>query len=219
MQRILEPELMDDDMSASAYAQADFSASHDHFVALLVEKFPCLPAAGQALDLGCGPADPSIRFARRFPAWQLTAVDGAEAMLQQAYRALSMTGLAGRIRLVHAQIAESSAFAGRYDCLFSNSLLHHLPDPRAMWDCIRRHVAGTRVFVMDLVRPASPECARAMTERYASQCPPVLQRDFYNSLCAAHTPAEIAQQLQSAGLRGLSQEQISDRHIIVHGAL
>jgi hypothetical protein len=58
---------------------------------------------------------------------------------------------------------------------------------------------------------------RHLVDTYASGEPDVLRRDFYHSLCAAFTPAEVEDQLAAAGLHGLSVEVISDRHLVVHG--
>jgi hypothetical protein len=47
--------------------------------------------------------------------------------------------------------------------------------------------------------------------------PEVLRRDFYNSLCAAFTSEEIADQLQVAGLAELNIAPIGEIHVIVSG--
>ncbi len=52
MQRILEPELMDGEQQALAYAQADFSISNQLFVDQLLTDFA--PAFQNVIDLGCG---------------------------------------------------------------------------------------------------------------------------------------------------------------------
>jgi hypothetical protein len=46
-----------------------------------------------------------------------------------------------------------------------------------------------------------------------------LQRDFYNSLLAAFTPAEVRRQLAKSGLRELAVSVITDRHLIVCGRI
>jgi len=43
--------------------------------------------------------------------------------------------------------------------------------------------------------------------------------DFYRSLLAAFTPAEVRAQLRAAGLEELAVEVISDRHLFVSGRL
>ena len=54
MNRILEPELMDDPAQAEAYARADFAEENQGFVDRFKEYFPEF-SQGKVLDLGCGP--------------------------------------------------------------------------------------------------------------------------------------------------------------------
>ena len=83
MQRIPEPELMNDPAQALAYAEADFSEPHTAFVDGFVERFP-ESEPRQILDLGCGPGDITERFAQRYPDCHITAVDGAQTVLDLA---------------------------------------------------------------------------------------------------------------------------------------
>lgn len=86
MMRIPEPELMNDPAQARIYAAADFSEPHGRFIELFAERFPDIRPRGLVLDLGCGPADISIRFARAYLSCRIVGVDGAPAMLTEAAR-------------------------------------------------------------------------------------------------------------------------------------
>ncbi len=81
MDRILEPELMDDPAQVHAYAAADFSQENQGFVDRFREYFPDF-SDGHVLDLGCGPGDIPIRFAQAFPSCRITAVDASEPMIR-----------------------------------------------------------------------------------------------------------------------------------------
>ena len=194
MERILEPELMDDPGQALAYAQADFAAENQTFVDLFRSRFPHF-VKGRVLDLGCGPADIPIRFARALPDCQVTAVDGSPAMIRLSEEAVKTAGLEQRIalrcrRLQDLQVDEPA------DGIISNSLLHHIANPLQFWDGIKRcGKPGAVVLVMDLTRPRSTADAQAIVERYAVDAPPILRRDFYNSLLAAFTEDEVRMQL------------------------
>ena len=61
--------------------------------------------------------------------------------------------------------------------------------------------------------------ARRLVDQYAADAPAILREDFYNSLLAAYTPAEVSGQLRRAGLDDLGIEMASDRHWIVSGRL
>lgn len=65
MKRIVEPELMEDPAQAEAYATSDFSEPHNAFVDRFKHLFPDF-TEGIVVDLGCGNADPTIRFARAY---------------------------------------------------------------------------------------------------------------------------------------------------------
>ncbi len=220
LDRIPEPELMDDEAQARAYAEADFEDPHSMFVQLFGERFADLRVEGSVLDLGCGPADVTIRFARAYPDCRVHGVDGSQAMLKHGCAALEREGLKPRVRLIHAYLP-SAALAGRGDdIVISNSLLHHLADPSVLWRAVKSAARpGAAVFVMDLMRPDSEAQVRALVQTYAEGEPEVLRRDFHNSLLAAYTPEEVRAQLAAAELNTLSVEAVTDRHLIVFGYL
>lgn len=219
MQRTLEPELMDDPAQADAYARADFAEPNALFVERLGTLFPAWPPHGAAADLGCGPADISLRLLAARPRWSVDAVDGAPAMLRHAAEAARSAGLSGRLRLHHARVPGAPLPPMAYDLVMSNSLLHHLPDPAALWSTVVRLAApGAAVMVMDLRRPGSPDQARALVDQYAADEPEVLRRDFLASLHAAFTADEVRAQLDAAGLR-LNVAEPTDRHLLVWGLL
>ncbi|MGX2041832.1 class I SAM-dependent methyltransferase [Methylocaldum sp. MU1018] len=220
MQRVPEPELMDEEDQARAYAEADFSEPHDHFVSLFRTAFPDDACAGSVLDLGCGSADVTVRFARAFPSCRIDGVDGAEAMLGFGRKAVRSAGLERRVRLIRAYLPDAALPLTSYDAVISNSLLHHLADPMVLWTSVQRFgKSGAPVFIMDLLRPGSEERLNALVRAYAADAPEVLKRDFSNSLRAAYRPDEIRAQLEAAGLDGFAVTVVSDRHLVVSGRL
>lgn len=218
MERIPEPELMNEPGQALAYARADFEEPHARFVALYRERFGACPTAGWVLDLGCGPADITRRFAIAYPDCRLHGVDGAPEMLRLGRHDLQRAGLDERVELLQGYLPGARLPRTGYQAVISNSLLHHLAEPMALWTAVREFAApGAPVFVMDLMRPDSRRQAETMVDAYAAGEPDVLRRDFFHSLLAAYTPGEVRTQLDAAGLDQLSVEAVSDRHLIVHG--
>lgn len=219
MDRKPEPELMDETEQAEAYADTDFSEPHDAFVAHFTSRFP-EHSPSRVLDLGCGAADVTIRFARAYPRAEVLGVDGAAAMLACGQRAVSDGGLQQRITLRKCLLPTFELASGAFDAVISNSLLHHLRDPGVLWStaatCCR---PGGAVFVVDLARPRSEAEALQLMRRYAGGAPELLQRDYFNSLLAAYRPDEVRDQLAQLGLCDLAVEVVSDRHLIVWGRL
>jgi ubiquinone/menaquinone biosynthesis C-methylase UbiE len=217
MERVLEPEIMEDAEQALAYAKADFSTSNQWYVDHLVADFP--ENLGNVLDIGCGPADVPVRLVRAHPTIRITAIDGSAAMLELAQKAVEGARLQKRIATVQGYIPGLPFDEHSFDAVLSKDLLHHLPDPMVLWSEARRlGRRGAAVYVMDLFRPASTDAARAIVETVAGNEHPILKEDFYNSLCAAFTVEEVRSQVRQAGL-GLDIIQISDRHMLIRGLL
>lgn len=220
MKRIPEPELMLGEEQARAYAEGDFEEPHGRFMELFGERFTSDSIEGYVLDLGCGPADISLRFAVRYSRCHIHGVDGAEAMLTFGHQAIRRERLEQRIELVQRLLPTAELPRERYDVIISNSLLHHLKDPRVLWNSIRQFAGpGALVFVMDLMRPESEARARELTELYASAEPEILRRDFHHSLLAAYREDEVRVQLEAAGLVHFSVTVVSDRHWVVWGRM
>jgi 2-polyprenyl-3-methyl-5-hydroxy-6-metoxy-1,4-benzoquinol methylase len=219
MDRVCEPELMDDAEQALAYAQADFSAGDQALVERLDQLFPAGLGA-RLLDLGCGPGNISFLLAERHGQATVLGVDGAEAMLTLARQRLQQQPLlVGRLGFRQA-LLPCPELAGGFSAVVSNSLLHHLHNPRVLWEALRQLAApGACIYMKDLRRPSSSAAAEQLRQRYLAEAPPVLQRDYVASLHAAFRPEEVQQQLVAAGLKGLRVEPLEDRYLEVWGQL
>ena len=209
--------MLDEDQ-VRAYAAADFESAHSLYPKLFDALFPDRPRRALVLDVGCGPCDVTIRFARANPGYRFHAVDGSAAMLNEARKALRRRKLRTRVKLIEGRLPDVAPPAAAYDVILSSSLLHHLQEPQALWRIVRQHSKpGTLVFAVDLRRPATREAARAIAKKYSVGEPNVLKRDFLNSLLAAFTPAEVRQQLRVEKLDWLGVRTLTDRHLTVSG--
>ena len=224
--RTPEPELMDGAEQVEAYAAADFNASDQ----AMVERFAALCAGDpgpRLADLGCGPGNISFLLARHFPQARVLGLDGAPRMLAVAEdRLAAEPELAGRLHFGQALLPLPAGFSaggfptGGFTAVLSNSLLHHLHDPLGLWQSVARLAApGAWVCVHDLRRPPSAAAVEALVAASMADAPAVLRRDYRASLHAAFTPAEVAEQLEQAGLAGLRVEVLDDTHLAVWGRL
>lgn len=221
MQRIPEPELMDDPAQALAYAQADFSASHGARVVMFRSLFPQLQLTGPVLDLGCGSGDVLLRFARAFPLARFIGVNGSWPMLDLAQRAIdAQPELRDRVLLQYGIIPQCALPDEPWQLIMSHSLLHQLHQPQVLWRTMTdRGDSGCALFVADLRRPASEAEARRLVHATSKHEPEILQRDFFNSLCAAFEPDEVREQLAVAGLSHLLVRTHDPFHLSISGLL
>lgn len=230
MQRIPEPELMDEVEQARAYAEADFSRTDQAFVASIQAQLEASSLDPQrVVDLGCGPGNITFPLAEALPSRPLLAIDGSAAMLAPALRRQrAEPGRFPLLRFLQACLpldadvltALPPAFQPPFQLLVSNSLLHHLHQPRVLWDAVRQLSApGSLVVLRDLRRPDSPAALETLVDRHVSGAPPVLQRDYRASLQAAFRPEEVEAQLRAVGLSCLQVREVEDRYLDVMGRL
>ena len=128
MERTPEPELMNEQDQAAAYAAADWSESHGKIPGYFRERFSHF-TNGHLLDLGCGTADVTIRFVKAYPGVTALGVDGSEAMLAFGQRYVREAGLESRISLEQRYLPSPSLERRTFDAVIANSLLHHFADP------------------------------------------------------------------------------------------
>lgn len=218
MKRTPEPELMDDEAQALAYATADFSETDQRFVDTFVARFGN-ELEGEVIDLGCGPGNIAIPLAEALPHCTVRAVDGSDEMMAHGRARCAAAGI-DRVVFERHFVPTTALPARHFVAVVSNSLLHHLHAPEGLWQTIKHCAApGAPVFIADLRRPATPADALRIVQENASEAPPVLQKDFHASLHAAFEADEVRAQLAAADLADLDVVEIGDRHLYVLGRM
>jgi ubiquinone/menaquinone biosynthesis C-methylase UbiE len=216
MVRTPEPELMTDVEQVADYAAADLSEVNGIMPLWFRTCFPEF-SQGELLDLGCGAADMTIRFACAYPDLHATGIDGSARMLAAGRDALHRAGLSSRIAL-EQRLLPDPAWDRTFDAVVASSVLHHLPDPMSLWDTVIQTARpGAPVMVMDLRRPKSAEDVTRLVERYGAEARPALRRDFVRSLHAAYTTEEVLSQLDAAGLTDFEIREEGELHWLVWG--
>ena len=222
MDRIPEPELMDDPAEAEAYAITDFSDVNEkfteRFTELMIQNYgkSVLKRHFVMADLGCGPGDITNRVRFRFMEALIVGVDGAPSMLKYAKNYFPNS----RIDWIAADAKRLPFRSSSIDVVFSNSLLHHLADPMPFWDELKRVVKKSGfVFLRDLHRPNSPSEARKIVEMYAGDATDLLKEEYYRSLLSSFTTSEVQEQLRKVGLDNFCVEKVTDRHLDIYGII
>ncbi len=227
LSRILEPEVMDTVAEAEDYNAMDHSTVNRVFVDDFLSELAQMPAMEQPwriFDAGTGTALIPLELAGRGLAVDITAADLAEEMLVVARRNLVAAGFqqtadsdpwqrAGSvIRLLKADCKQLSDETVSFDAVISNSIVHHIPEPRAVLrECWRVLRSGGLLFVRDLLRPDNLATLDRLVIAHAGQANPHARQMFRDSLHAALTVEEVKLLLQSLQITGIVSPT-SDRH-------
>jgi ubiquinone/menaquinone biosynthesis C-methylase UbiE len=210
VERVLEPEVMDTPEEADGYDAMDHAGPNRAFVERLVE----LGARGRMLDVGTGPGHIPLLVCERVPDARVVAIDLARHMLAHAerHRAASPHGARVELRLADAKRLDFEDAS--FDAVFSNTILHHIPDPRPFLAEARRVLRpGGVLLIRDLYRPETPERALELAALHAAGATPEQRELLRASLCAALTPAELRAVADRAGLGDAQIVIDSDRHM------
>lgn len=210
LERVLEPEVMDCDQEARDYDAMDHSYVNRVFVADFLAHHP---GNGRVLDVGTGSAQIPIELCRQHPTVMVVAVDASPAMI-----ALSETNIAraGLIERIAYQLVDGKRLPygnAVFQAVMSNSLIHHIPEPRiVLAEMVRVAASGGTIFVRDLLRPASHTAVDALVAQYAADCNAHQKRLFADSLRAALSLNEIGSIITDLGFERESIRQTTDRH-------
>lgn len=212
MQRVLEPEYMDTPEEADGYQAMDHSAANQS----VVQRFLELGGGRcrRVVDLGTGPGDIPILMAQQTGAHlHLCGVDAAGTMLALAQPKPSRLGLQHRIGFVQADVKRLPFADASCDGVFSNTILHHIPEPVLLLrEAARVFLAGGVLLIRDLVRPDSEAEAWRLVDLHAAGATDWQRQLFFASFHAALTLDEARRCARDAGLGHARIEMCSDRH-------
>lgn len=210
LHRALEPEVMDSDEVAQAYETMDHTGPNTAVVNRLVE----LGASGLMLDLGTGPGHIPIAVCERLTTARVVAVDLSPKMLAIANGHLLTSPHANRIIFREADVKSLPFESQSFDVVYSNTTLHHLPDPipmlREAWRVLRPRGV---LLIRDLYRPATRNRLDELVALYASDNTPLQRRLLADSLHAALNPSELLDAAHAAGMEYVTVKTDSDRHM------
>ncbi len=215
MERKLEPEVMDTAEEALAYDAMDHAAVNQAFVAdlLLAISDAGRDVDGEFLDLGTGTAQIPVELCKRAVGPRVMAVDLSTHMLDLARVNIEVAGFTDRIQLDHVDSKHLPYDDGRFACVMSNSIVHHIPEPltvlREAWRVL---APGGLLFFRDLLRPADHEAVEKLVQLYAGDATDHQRQMFDDSLRAALSLGEMQGMLRQLGLNERSVRQTTDRH-------
>ncbi len=210
MNRILEPEVMDTWLEATAYDAMDFVSVNTGFSTDAIELDP---HAIKILDVGTGTARIPIIMCQQRPQYLITGVDLAQSMLIIGQRNVEEARLNQRIRLERVDSKRMPYPDLEFDMLISNSLVHHLPDPLSFFEEIKRLVRpGGAILIRDLIRPENDNIVNGLVAKIGKDYDVHQQQLFHDSLKAALTLAEVQSLIDRVGLTQVKLSQSSELH-------
>jgi ubiquinone/menaquinone biosynthesis C-methylase UbiE len=210
LSRVLEPEVMDSPEEARAYDAMDHAGVNRVFVADFLAVWD---DRGPILDVGTGPAQLAVELCRQAGTARVTGVDLSEAMLEVARSNIRQALLEDRIEVRRCDAKQLPFADGSFGAVISNSIVHHIPDPKVVLaEMVRVAAPGGRLFVRDLLRPQDEGRLRQLVAAYTAGANDRQRQLFADSLHAALTLAEIRDLVVALGYPRPGVRQTTDRH-------
>lgn len=144
----------------------------------------------------------------------VVGIDLSAHMLQRAELKRQSSPHAARVQFRLADAKRLPFESGSFDVVASNTILHHIGDPREFlaeaWRVLR---PGGAFLIRDLFRPPTAERAEELVRTHAANAEPAQRDLLLASLHAAFEPDELRTLAREAGLVDVSLTIDSDRHM------
>ncbi len=213
LKRVLEPEVMDSAEDAAAYDSMDHSEVNRKFVDDLLSFAANDELRGQILDIGTGTAQIPIELCRRTGDCNVLAIDLSTSMLEVGRANVARAGLADRISLELVDAKQLPDDDGAFRAVISNSIVHHIPEPKAVLaEAVRVTAPGGVLFFRDLLRPPDDAAVKRLVRQYAGHETEYQRKLFDDSLRASLTLLEVRDIAGKLGFDPMSVRTTSDRH-------
>ena len=148
MERVPEPELMEEKEQVISYDDADFSEGEFNLIYqishYLLRKKISLSEKDLIVDLGCGPGNISEKLAIKWPNTEVIGIDGSKEMILRAEFNKSISKSQKKLRNLRYICSDiknikSNNFTlkKKISLLVSNSLIHHITYLEDFFNTIR----------------------------------------------------------------------------------
>ena len=229
MERIPEPELMEQKEQVIFYDKADFSEGEDNLIKqinyYLLKKNISLSEKDLIVDLGCGPGNISEKLSIKWPNTEVVGVDGSKEMIIKAESNKKMHSnreIVKNLRYICADIKniELKTISSKKEIslLVSNSLIHHITYLDDFFKTIIKLSSHqTLNFHKDLKRPLDEKVALDLKKKCSEKYNNILTNDYYASLRASYNYKELKDFTLKNNLFALEVFEDGDQYLIVYG--
>lgn len=229
MERVPEPELMEEKEQVISYDEADFSEGEVNLInqinQYLLKKNISLGEKDLIVDLGCGPGNISEKLAIKWPNTEVVGIDGSKEMILRAEYNNSISTNQKKLknlRYICSEIKDikSNNFLPkkRISLLVSNSLIHHITNLEDFFNTIRYLSSNSTVnFHKDLKRPLDEKSALELKAQCSIKYNEILTNDYYASLRASYTFKELKNFILENDLSSLDVFEEGENYLIVYG--
>ncbi|MBF0490079.1 MAG: class I SAM-dependent methyltransferase [Candidatus Omnitrophica bacterium] len=188
--RVLKEEVMASEEEAIAYdlvVSRYVDIVHAGFAETVINLSP---PEGRFLEIGTGTGWDSVLVAKNTSNVKVTAIDLSDEMLKFASRNASREGVDTKIHFMKAD-AKGLPFEDRsFDAVYSQNMLHHLPEPKKMLAGIKRVVKSDgAIIIRDLGRYSSfinALCVNILGMNYNT----TMKEEYRKSILAAFSRRE-----------------------------
>ena len=229
MERIAEPELMENKEQVISYDKADFSEGEVNLINqinhYLLRKNIYLNTKDLIVDLGCGPGNISERLALKWPNTEVVGIDGSYEMILRAEHnkrvSVNQRNLKN-LRYICSDIKDikliNFLLKKEISLLVSNSLIHHISRLDDFFKTIRSLSNDLTVnFHKDLKRPLDEKSALELKAQCSKKYDEILTNDYYASLRASYSFKELKNFTLENDLSSLEVFEDGDKYLLVYG--
>ncbi len=229
MERIPEPELMEEKKQVISYDEADFSEGEVNLINqinhYLLRKNISLGEKDLIVDLGCGPGNISEKLAIKWPNTEVIGIDGSKEMILRAEYNKNISNNQKKfknLRYICSDIkdikSDNFLFKKEISLLVSNSLIHHITYIEDFFNTIKSLSSNSTVnFHKDLKRPLDEKSALELKAQCSKIYNETLTSDYYASLKASYTFKELKNFTLENNLSSLEVFEDGDKYLIVYG--
>ncbi len=229
MERIAEPELMEQKEQVISYNEADFSEGEDKLINqisyYLFKNNIFLSEKDLIVDLGCGPGNISEKLAIKWPKTDVIGIDGSMEMILKAESNKENSFNHRKLKNLRYICSDIKGFEldnispkKEINLLVSNSLIHHIIHLEDFFSTIKRLSSNMTInFHKDLKRPLNEKSALELKRKCSKEYNEVLTNDYYASLRASYTYKELNDFTVENDFSSLEVFEDGDKYLILYG--